>query len=429
MGTNLRQILKAACADRGVDMQDLTVLSPSVDPYRLDTKLNHVEGKWAAEQLNKLYGPTRRTHCRGLHYAILQDGKIRKPTGEVFRNTDDDWTWLVTGPAKAARWLGYIPFERIFDQRNAAPIIHRKARVVPQPHLFIGLDVEIPDANDIEPRAYASGFVARQRYHFAIFGEKASLEDIVLPIAEEMDADLYLATGEISDTLVYQIAKDANEDGRTLVMFTLADCDPAGWQMPVSIGRKLQAFRDLFFPRLRFELVQVALTPAQVEAENLPSTPLKETEKRASRWKEEFGIEQTEIDALTIPTRRATLQRMLRQAFKPYTDPTLPERVAQAEQEWDAAAAEAVEEQIDADRIDRIRREAETRLEELREQIDDINNRLSLAAGDHFRLPRIEVPQPDVELDPSRLALIRLTDSWVEATRSLIAHKSYGKEE
>ena len=54
-------------------------------------------------------------------------------------------------------------------------------------------------------------------------------------------------------------------DGRPLVVFTVADCDPSGCQMPVSISRKLQAFRDLLFPSLRFEIVQAALTIDQVE--------------------------------------------------------------------------------------------------------------------------------------------------------------------
>ena len=196
------------------------------------------------------------------------DGEIRKPNGEIYQNTDDDWKWLSTNPAKAARWLGYIPFDRIIDQRND----RRRSSIVRQglhleACLSIGLDVEIPDVDDIEPLPIARGFVARQAFHFAIFGEKSSLEDVVLPIAEQYEADLYLPTGEISDTLVYQIAKEANDDGRPLVMFTLSDCDPAGHQMPVSIARKLQAFADLFFPDLRFEVVPVALTPEQVKAE------------------------------------------------------------------------------------------------------------------------------------------------------------------
>jgi hypothetical protein len=125
---------------------------------------------------------------------------------------------------------------------------------------------------------------------------------VLLPIARAKQADLYLPSREISDTLLHRMASDAVKDGRPLVVFTLSDCDPAGHQMPVSIARKLQSLRDLLFPKFRFEVVPVALTVDQVRELGLPSTPLKETEKRADRWREAFGVEQTEIDAL------ATLQ-------------------------------------------------------------------------------------------------------------------------
>ncbi len=231
-----------------------------------------------------------------------------------------------------------------------------------------------------------------------IFGEKASLEPIALPIAEEYEADLYLVTGEISDTLVHQIVRDAAEDGRPLVVFTLSDCDPAGRQMAVSIGRKLQAFRDLLFSDIEFELVPVALTPDQVRELNLPSTPLKETEKRADRWRDAFGVDQTEIDALTTPANAAILERLIRQAFLPYIDRSLG----------------------------RIRAEAETRLETLREQIASINEQLELTAGD-IALPPIEVPEPEVELDSDRQALVSFDHDWVEASQALIKHKGYGR--
>jgi hypothetical protein len=424
----LRRILETAAEEHNASLGDLTVLSAQVDPYRIDTAAGHRDGAWLAEQLAKLYGSAQRAHWRGLHYAIVADGKIKKPDGEIYRNTDDDWQWLITAPTKAARWFGYVPFDRIVDQRNAAPIIHHKARIKPAARLLIGLNVNIPDADDIEPLPDARGFVPRQAFHFAIFGEKSSLEDVASPIAQQFEADLYLPTGEISDTLVYQIAKDANDDGRPLVMFTLSDCDPAGHQMPVSIARKLQAFRDLFFPNLRFEVVRVALTPEQVEAEDLPSTPLKATEKRASRWRDAFGIDQTEIDALTTPTKRPVLQRMLRQAFKPYVDSTLSRRVNEARAQWNTEAQEAIDQQIDPEHLARIREQASTKLEELREEIARINEQLDLVAGDHFTLPPIDVPEPEVELDPQRLALVSFDDDWVSASRALIKHKAYGKE-
>ena len=84
----------------------------------------------------------------------------------------------------------------------------------------------------------------------------------------------------MGDTLVYRIARTAAVYGRPLVVLYLADCEPAGWQMPVSVGRKLQAFRELL-GGFEFEVHRVALTPDQVGEYGLPSTPLKAGEKRA----------------------------------------------------------------------------------------------------------------------------------------------------
>jgi hypothetical protein len=270
------------------------------------------------------------------------------------------------------------------------------------------------------------GFDVRQAYHFVIFGEKSSLEDVVVPIAGRYEADVYLPTGEISDTLIYQIAKDAAADGRPMVLFTLSDCDPSGHQMPVSIARKLQAFGDLFFNNLEFEVVRVALTPDQVRDKRLPETPLKEGEKRASRWREAFGIDQTEIDALTTPARVEVLRQYLREAFKPYLDRTLDRRVNAAKSAWYASAREALDEQLDAEHLVTIRAAAEEKLEELRANIDEINDELRVAAGS-IRLPPIEVPEPEGGLDPDRQVLVSFDDDWVAASRALIKHKAYGK--
>jgi hypothetical protein len=243
----LPRVLEEARNDLKCTRNKLTVLSPQLDPYRLDTAAGHRDGAWLAKQLELAIAPSRRIHWRGLHYAIVAAGGIRKPNGEIYRNNDEDWTWLCGSAGKAARWLGYIDFERIIDARNADPIIHRKGKAALETWVSIGLDVTIPDLDDIEPYAGPTGFEGRQKYALTIFGEKTSLEDILLPIARNFEADLYLPAGEISDTLLYRMARDGAEDGRTMVVFVLADCDPAGRQMAVSIGRKLQALRDLRF--------------------------------------------------------------------------------------------------------------------------------------------------------------------------------------
>jgi hypothetical protein len=422
----LRAVLEGAVETSDFSRGELTVLSAQVDPYRLDTPSGHRDGAWAAKQ----FANTRKSkiHWRGLHYAIVARGNVRKPDGEIYRNTDEDWTWLVNVAGKAARWLDYIDFERVTDNRNAQPIIHRKASLQTEAFISVGVHVAIPDIDDIEPRPGTTGFVGRQAYCFVIFGEKGSLEEVLLPIARAHEADLYLPSGEISDTLIYRIAKDAADDGRPLVVITATDCDPAGYQMSTSIARKLQAFRDLLFPQLQFEVVPAALTVEQVRELNLPSTPLKKGEHRADKWRAAFGVEQTEIDALAT-LRPAVLREIVTCAFDPYFDRTLAARVSEAKDNWTCEAEEALAEQIDDDLLSDLREQAAGKLNELRDEIDRINTQLQLAAADHVRLPEIEVPDPECDEEASRQALVSFEMEWIEVTRALIARKSYGTEE
>ena len=422
----LRRVLEDARREEQCGRGKLTVLSTHIDPYRLDTPAGHRDGAWLAEQLDRAVGGQRRIHWRGLHYAIVAAGDIRKPNGEVYRNDYDDWKWLANNAGKAARWLGYVDFERIIDNRNPEPVIHRMPWLTPEPWVSIGLDITIPDVDELEPYAGVTGFVGRQPYALTIFGEKTSLEDVLLPIAQRFEADLYLPAGEISDTLLYRMAKDGDADGRTMVVFVLADCDPAGHQMAVSIGRKLQAFRDLSFPEFEFEVVPVALTVGQVRDLGLPSTPLKETEKRADRWREAFGIEQTEIDALAT-LQPHVLDEIVTAAVAPYYDDSLASRVSAARSEWNAAAQQILDDQIDGDTLAIIRDHAAERLTELEAEIDSINEQLRMAAGDHFELPAVDIPTAKVDEKHARRAyLISSAWSWAEATRALIARKAYG---
>jgi arsenate reductase-like glutaredoxin family protein len=348
--------------------------------------------------------------------------KVKKPNGTNYKNTYEDWTWLTTVAGKAARWLGYVPFDQIVDKRNAAPIIHRRARENLDAWADASLDIDFPD--EVGPIPVSTGFVPRQPYQFVIFGEKASLEEVVLPLAERFEADLYLVTGEISDTYIYQIAKDAVADGRPLIVFTLSDADPSGWQMPVSIGRKLQAFQDLLFPTLKFELVTAALTIEQVNHLNLPESPLSPKEKRADKWRDAHGIEQTEIDALTTPERQDDLRQIINDAFIPYFDFDLERRVAKAKAKWTKAAQNAIDAAVDTDRLQAVRDRADV----IRTEITDLDSELNdIAAG--IELPPMRVPEASIDEDLPRQALISLDHDWIEATEALKAHRKYQDED
>jgi hypothetical protein len=161
---------------------------------------------------------------------------------------------------------------------------------------------------------------------------------VLAPIAEEVGGELLLPTGESTDTMIAEMAARAAADGRPAVVLYFADFDPAGFQMPLSVARKLQALRTLLCPQLQIEVHRVALTLDQVRRFDLPSTPLKDTEKRGDRWRQAMGHEQTEIDALAA-LRPDDLKAIARAAVEPFYDFTLAERCRAASDAWHTEAA------------------------------------------------------------------------------------------
>jgi hypothetical protein len=413
----LRAALETVIAERGCSLKDLTVLAPQNDPFRVDTPARHRDGEWLAITAQDLGLGDRRIHLRGLHYMVI--GRP-KPGGTPYRNTDEDWLWLQGDAAKAARWLGYIPWDQIADQRNSPPEIREFEPPIPGAFLSTELHIEIP--YDITPTLYTDDFRGTQPYKIVLFGEKSSLADVLSPVAEDYEADLYLPTGEISDTLMHRMAAVAVQDGRPMVVLCFSDADPAGWQMPVSIGRKLQAFGTLLPGLPDFAVYRVALTPQQVREYGLPSTPLKDTERRADKWRTAWGVEQTEVDALAS-LRPELLDQIARQALDGFFDHTLAGRVARYRSEWLDRARELIAATFDMDRLDEIRRDAEEQLAGMRSQIRELNDALRVDV-DENDLPYIELPEAD---DPGGNGTPLVDSRWdfTGQCQALIDSKAY----
>ena len=421
----LRQALDDAIAEADgskLSLKDLTVLAPQNDPFRLDTRANHRDSKWLADTLAAL-AIGGKIHLRGLHYAIsMAATPIAKPDGTRYVNDDPTWEWMSAVAMKAARWLGYIPWDSVFDKRNAEPTIHEAPKSDPWPYLSIGLSIEVPSVDQLEPHVGIAGFHGVQPYKIVMIGEKSSLEDILLPIAGQRGADLYLPTGNISDSMVHKIAKNAAEDGRPLAVLYFSDCDPSGWNMPIEVGRKLQAFKATLFPDLEFRQYRAGLTPDQVREYGLPEAPLKESEKRASKWRELMGVEQTEIDAL-VQLRPDLLRRIARDAIRPFYDSTLVQRVGDAYTAWREEAQQVVDNSL-GDHLNQIRADAAAKLEELQAEVAAINDALRFDIGDFDVPPVPEVPEP-VLTEDYPLPLVDSSWPFAEQCKALIASKAY----
>jgi hypothetical protein len=419
----LRQILEQAASESGYSMAELTVLSGVRDPYRLDAAAGHRDGQWFADQVVRFVGTYGAIHLRGLHYRIAAAADVELPNATPYVNSDQCWEWLSERAAKAGRWLGYVPFERIVDERNApAELFIPEAHTDPYPLFSGGYSIDVPEAIEAAlPSLFTGPWPERQPYRIILLGEKTSLRDILLPLAEQVGGELLLPTGEASDSMIAALAARAQEDGRPAAVLYFSDFDPSGHQMAVSVSRKLQGLHSLLYPGLDIRVQPVALTLDQVRELELPSTPLKETERRADRWRAVMGRQQTEIDAL-IALDPGALREIAEQAVAPFFDFSLARRVQQAHTLWQSETNQRLERHpayrqavIEIDAALENVRQATAAFHAVQETA-----RETLAAA--VEPPPIVVPEALITAQVPE-PLFNARNNYADATRRLIHHK------
>ena len=431
----LGEVMRRMQEETGRRLHTLTVMDPKVDPFRFDIESGHRNGRWfrAAMEATGLLDRARPIHLRGAHYAVTQltPPLIRPDTSRTYVNSFEDWWWFYKYASKAARWLGYVPFERIVDARNEAPIIRLADPPLAVRKINMADSFYLPDPDELRPTINFSMVptVPRQRDRFVFWGEKTSLDEVLGPIAETFGADLYLPSGESTDTMLHTMARTAAEDGREMLVFVFADCDPAGYQMSVSIAHKLRAFKEGgFFPDLRFRLFVPALTVEQVGDLGLPETPLKEGDKRTAGWRTRYGVEQTEIDALAT-LQPDVLATIAQEAIAPFYDPTLANRVSYARQDYEEAAQERFDEQA-GDRLAALQAEAADGIGTVRTTIDALTEltrtiEAEITAADAW--PDFDMPEPTPDDADAPEPLVSSSMPLVEAIDVLKARKDYSE--
>jgi hypothetical protein len=418
----LRRILEDAVLASGYSAKELTVLSEDRDPYRLDTAQGHRNAKWFSSMVDRFLASDARIHLRGLHYIIATAGGMQRPDGSPYVNTDKVWSWFTNIPAKAARWLGYVDFERIVDERNSPPELHLPPYYTVEPERDDGQSVVIPELEKVLAGFTSPQWPVVQPYRIILLGEKISLRPILLEIAQLVGGELLLPTGEISDTLIYDLAARCALDPRPSVVLYFSDFDPSGYQMPISVSRKLQALHDLRYPSLDIQLHQVALTLAQVRAWDLPSTPLKATEQRAEHWMEIMEHEQTEIDALAA-LRPEVLREIALQAIKPFYDPSLAERTQKAEANWQAQCKDVLTAQP---AYKKARERARLFLEAVQRTAQKLKQtqKMVSAAIKNLEPPPIKLPEATIDSQtPKPKPLFNSEDDYITTSCRLLKHK------
>jgi hypothetical protein len=257
------------------------------------------------------------------------------------------------------------------------------------------------------------------------------------PVAREVGGDILLPTGEASDSMIHAMVARAAADGRPLVVLYFSDFDPSGWQMSISVARKVQALRDLRFPDLQAQVHHIGLTCQQAIDLELPSTPLKDGERRGDNWREVWGREQTEIDAAIALAPRA-LAQIVRDSVKPFFDPSLQHRAEAVWRTWAGREAQRyydlplfAEAEADIRYANELVAAAHAELDSAIDHARELQEKWSDAINAAIEAdPPAEPPIDDVEpvLAPAPEPIFTTSDDYTVASLKLAHRKQLGGE-
>jgi hypothetical protein len=295
--------LKALAVELDRPVGTLYVLDSWNDPFYI-TPARQIRAEWFAQIWHDLNIPVG-YHYRRIHYRLIsQSEAITFFKGGTYLNTDKCWDEL-NGAARDGVHLGLVPLDAYVDRRNPNPFLYVEHFHAP----YLGPESPITDR---DPLFYTLHFalpklpnygelqagVMPQPYHIEIWAEKSTMNDILVPLAQQYSVNLITGVGELSATAVRNLIDRIRNADRPVRILYICDFDPAGRSMPVAVARKIEY--ELYRQGLDrdVQVRPIMLTHEQCVEYRLPRTPIKVTEQRAGRFEERFGEGATELDAL-----------------------------------------------------------------------------------------------------------------------------------
>jgi hypothetical protein len=211
------EAIKALAKSRGVSVKDLIAMSTNHDPFYMGKPADHVAAEWFGDVWRR-FGFISGVHLRRIHYRLVSQ---REPMrlwfdDKPYENTVNCWANLMEA-AGQARYLKVVDFDAFVDQRNPDPALYR-----PYPPLPVEVAYQIdedwttwkghaqspstpivwfpslnaPDMPSVDVRNYEG----RQRYHLEIWGEKSTMNDVLIPLCSRYQVNLMTGSGELSIT-------------------------------------------------------------------------------------------------------------------------------------------------------------------------------------------------------------------------------------
>lgn len=137
---------------------------------------------------------------------------------------------------------------------------------------------------------------AEQTSKVEVWVEKEALVGVVEQACRDLRVPFLACRGYLSQSEAYAAGKrfaKAKEDGYQPVIFHLGDHDPSGIDMTRDNAKRVREFS-----RGAVEVVRLGLNMDQIDQYDPPPNPAKETDSRFEGYRDAYGDESWELDAL-----------------------------------------------------------------------------------------------------------------------------------
>lgn len=246
----------------------------------MEKKKDEFTRKWIIEnsiQILSRYEPGMLT-IRALHYQLVSIGMT---------NTLQHYKRVVSA-MEVARWDGRIGFDAFSDRDRYM------VGITESEHTDLE---EKQDEAKGQVRAwmnvYRKNRWENQLYYPEILIEKKALEGVFSKPCKKWGVSVGACKGYPSLTFLFELSerlKEAQYNGKKVIILYFGDYDPSGEDIPRSIGENLEKF-EVYDVEIR----RIALMEHQVIEWKLPPAPAKETDSRTANWD---GLGQVELDAV-----------------------------------------------------------------------------------------------------------------------------------
>jgi hypothetical protein len=239
------------------------------------------------DQANNILADIGNATVRQVYYQFVSRGWLE--------NNQREYNRLGKNISRA-RNAGLVRWDAIVDRTRSTK--HRIDYSPPQHLSNYGwgqLDKVRNSANDIA-NGYRINRWHTQPNYIEVWVEKDALVGVVEDACSCSRGRIPFLScrGFPSDTVVYDAAKrmqDHISDGRNPIVLHLADHDPSGLRMTGDIRERLRRYAQF-----EIQVQRIALNDDQTEG--LPPNVVKDTDSRTEVYKEDFGSECWELDAL-----------------------------------------------------------------------------------------------------------------------------------